>query len=119
MISQIIKNALATIENEKQQAVNAAKEKAMREKVIPFNAEADQKTKLAIDELTQELTAKTSALQAEFSKQKENIILLAEAKKKEYAEKVISAECAVVSMKYDSTVSDLTKMLKEHTEEVQ
>ena len=114
MIVDILKNALKSAEAEKDRAVATAKEKATREKVIPFNAEVDEKLKGAINALTTELNAKIKEMQETFSKEKDELAAQGEKKKSENASAIIATEIAIVSAQYDEAINDLKKQIAKY-----
>ena len=115
----------ATIKNyetEKAQKIASVKEKATREKIVPFNAEIDNYRAKAINELNNELatkineinaeaSAKVTELRKEYEQKKNELVTLGEEKKRTSADTVIATETAAVSVEYDGFISELNAIL--------
>ena len=72
----------------------------MQEKVIPKNAEIDQKRDLALQEL-----------QEEYATKRQEIIEASEKQKTENANAIINAETASIVYEYNAKIAELRKII--------
>lgn len=113
MIKKHIEQAIRNLEAERDNELHTLEQRITQEKIVPFNREADIRKDKAIEQKTADFNAQVSALQATFTKEKQDIIIANENYKKENAEKTLNAESAVVAAKYSAAIEKLTKMLNE------
>lgn len=117
-----LESTIKSYEAEKAQRIATVKEKATREKIVPFNAEIDNYRAKALGELTNELNDKINAINAEasakvaelrktYEEKKQELFALGEEKKRTNAETVIATETAAVSVEYDGFISELNAIL--------
>lgn len=111
MIKQHIEQTINNIRSEKEQAIRIAEQRAIQEKIMPYNADIDEKRDKAVQQLTTEFNANVKALQEDFDKKKNEIIVSCEEDKKKNQQTVIATETALISMEYDKTISTLTAAL--------
>ena len=109
-LEQVIRN----LEVEREREVAIIKEKAMSEKVAPYNKEADNGRDLAIAELQQNMIEEISAIQEKFTKEKQAIIEENERRKENNTSAVLTSAVYEVTAKYDRAISKL----KTHIEEL-
>lgn len=102
MIKQILENSVATIENEKNRAIQEAKVIAMNEKIAPFNADIDNSYQKALEELS-----------LKFENEKKSLFEVGEKKKLLNQEKITNEVVASVSYKYDLAIAKLKKQIEE------
>ena len=112
-VQQIIENALKCIEAEKEKAINATKERVMREKVVPNNTEIDRLRTEAINARSTKLNEDIQKLQEEFNAERQAMIEASEKKKSDFAAQVIATEVSIVSVEYDNHIHLLNKQLSE------
>lgn len=112
MIKNFLMQAKTSIENEKQNAINTAKDKVTREQIIPHNQEIDKARDAAIAELTTAYNAKVKALQDELTANKQTLIEKGETEKKNFANTSIEVATIEVSKKYDDNIALLTEQIK-------
>lgn len=110
-IETIYEQAIRSLEAEKATVANMAKEKATREKIIPFNQEIDKARDEAIAEKQQKLTTTIASLQEKFAKEKQEMIEAAEKKKSENATAVITTETYAVTVEYDKSIAKLNEQI--------
>lgn len=113
MIKNFLMQAKTSIENEKQNAINTAKDKITREQIVPHNQEIDKARDAAIAELTTAYNAKVKALQDELTANKQTLIEKGETEKKNFANTSIEVETLKVSQQYDAAIEKLTEQIEE------
>jgi hypothetical protein len=109
-----LEQAIKNLEAEREREVAIIKEKATREKIVPFNQEMDIARDKAIAEKQQALNATIVAHQEQFAKEKQEIVAAAEKKKQENANSVITTEAYTVTVKYDKAISKLKEQISEN-----
>ena len=102
MIKQILENSMATIENEKNMAIQEAKVIAMNEKITPFNADIDASYQRALEELS-----------LKFENEKKSLFEAGEKKKLLNQEKITNEVVVSVSYKYDLAIAKIKKQIEE------
>lgn len=112
-IKTYLEEAIKKLEGEKAREIAVAKEKAMREKIVPFNVEIDKARDAAILQKQNEMSAQIAAHQEAFAKEKQSYIDAAEKKKAENADAVIASETAVISAEYDRHIAKLNAQIQE------
>lgn len=110
-LKQYIEDAIRKCETEKATAVNAAKEKATRETIVPFNTESDRIRDAAIAKHLSEMNDAISSVQSQFAQKKQEINDANENKKRSNAEAVLAAATASVAATYDATIAKLRTIL--------
>jgi hypothetical protein len=103
----LIKN----LEAEKEREVAAIKEKAMREKVVPYNREMDIARDKAIAEKQEALNQAIATQQEIFAKERQKIVEAAEKKKADNMNTVLATETYTVTGVYDKEISFLKERL--------
>jgi hypothetical protein len=98
---------IANLEAEREREVAIIKERATREKIVPFNKEMDEIRDKAIAEKQDELNNSIAACQEMFLAEKKRIIEAAEKKKNENAASVLATETYTVTGVYDKEISHL------------
>ena len=117
-----LETTIKSYESEKAQKIAAVKERATREKIVPFNTEIDNYRAKAINELNNELNAKITEINSEasakiaelrkgYEAKKNELVSMGEEKKRTNAETVIATETAAVSVEYDEFISELNAIL--------
>lgn len=112
-IKQIVSQAIAQVESEKQRQISLSKEKVIREKIVPFNNEIDRARDKAINELATKLTQDIEALRVKFEQEKKNLIDMGEQKKADFQRTAVEAEIATVNAQSTIAKSKLEKILQE------
>lgn len=112
-IKQIVVQAIAQIENEKQRQISLSKEKVIREKILPFNNEVDTARDKAIRELETKLNNDKAVLQAKFEEDKKKLIDGGEKKKAEFQRTAVETEIATINAQTTIAKSKLEKILEE------
>ena len=113
MVKAYLEQAIKSIEAEKEQQIAVIKDRIMREKIMPFNAEIDTFRAKALTEIDNELNQKIAVLKQEYEVKKQELVKLGEEKKKANADSVLASELAVVSVKYDNHIAKLTAQIAE------
>ena len=108
-LEQVIKN----LEAEKEREVAIIKEKTTREKIMPYNQEADKGRDLAIAELQSNLNEDITARQTQFTKEKQSIVEENEKRKENNANAVLATETYSVTIKYDKAIAKINEQLSE------
>jgi hypothetical protein len=108
-LEQTIKN----LEIEKEREVAIIKERVTREKIVPYNQEADKGRDLAIAELQQNMNDDIAARQAQFAKEKQAIFEENEKRKENNANAVLATETYPITGKYDKEIAYLKERVAE------
>lgn len=112
-VKPYLEQALAAIKKEKEYAINEAKEKINREKIVPYNQDMDCARDEAIAKKQSVLNEEIAVLQNKFAQEKQEIIEAAEKKKTDNANAVIATETYAVTVYYDKVISALEKQITE------
>lgn len=110
-IKALIENNIRTLENERNQAVAAVKDRVYREQIIPFNRDVDAARDKAISELNTQCASEIADVQAKYAVLKQEIVEASEKRKSENADAVIASETYAVSVKYDAVIDSQNKIL--------
>lgn len=113
MIKAYLEQAIKSIEMEKEKQVSLIKDRLMKEKIAPYNAEIDSYRAKALTEIDSELNVKIAELRKEYETKKQELIALGEEKKKGNMESIFATELAVLTIEYDSAIAKLTAQLAE------
>lgn len=113
MVKEYLEQAVKNIEMEKERQVSAVRERIMREKIIPYNADVDQSRAKALAELDNELNTKFLELRQAYDLKKQELVRLSEENKKENAEKLVATELAVLTIEYDKAIAKLNSQIAE------
>lgn len=113
MIKAYLEQAVKSIEAEKEKQVSIVKDRVVREKIAPYNAEVDNYRAKALTEIDNELATKIAELKATYEAKKAELINLGEEKKKANADSVLAAELAVVTVEFDAHIAKLTAQIAE------
>ena len=108
-----LEQAAKSLEAEKEREVAVIKDKVTREKIIPYNQEADKGRDLAIAELQQNMNEDISARQEKFAKEKQEIFQENENRKEKNANAVLATETYTVTLKYDKAITKLNEQIAE------
>ena len=102
MIKQVLENAIASIESQRNDEIQNAKNIAIQQKVNPFNVEIDDAYKSAVNEMT-----------LKFEQEKRTLFEAGEKKKLEHKEKILKEITNTISYKYDLSIAKLRKQIDE------
>lgn len=116
MIKQILNETVVKIEAQRQRDVEVEKQRAMREEIVPFNAEIDDALKNAVAEKSAQLSQSIAAFQAKFEEEKKALVEAAEKKKSEFMTTRIDAAVAIASVKYDDVLKNIKKYIDKQGE---
>lgn len=108
-----LEQAVKNLEAEKQREEAIVKEKAMREKIAPYNQEADSMRDKAIVELQQNMNEDITARQAKFAKEKQEIVEENEKRKENNANAVLATETYTITVKYNKAIAKLNEQIAE------
>lgn len=111
-LEQTIKN----LEAERDREVAIIKDKATREKIVPYNQEADKLRDLAIAELQTTMNEDIKARQEKFASDKKAIVEENEKRKENNASAVIATETYAVTVTYDKAIAKLKEQIVENEE---
>lgn len=112
-IKELLLQTIRNLEAEKNSVAAVAKDKAMKEKIVPFNQEIDKARDNAIAEKQQALNATILAHQEQFAKEKKEMYEAAEKKKSDNASAVIASETYAVTVEYDKIIAQLNEQVEE------
>ena len=110
-IKQHLQNALTAIQTEEERAIGAAKEKAMRENVIPEHNALNEQRDMAIAQITEAHNAKIAQLTEHFNAEKQSIETATENKKAQVTNTMIECATATVKAQYGKTIADLEEQI--------
>ena len=116
MIKQIMEQSIAQIEGDRQRKIESERQRVIREKVVPFNAEIDDALRDAVAEENRQLNATISAVQARFEEKRKELNEAAERKKKEYADTEIATAVAAINAKADDAIRHIKEYLEKQGE---
>ncbi len=108
-----LETAIKALQAEKEREVAVIKERVTREKILPYNQEADKGRDLAISELQQNMNEDITARQAKFAKEKQAIVDENERRKENNANAVLATETYDVTGKYDKAIAKLNDQIEE------
>lgn len=108
-----LEQAVKNLETEKENEVRIVKERVTREKIVPYNQEADKGRDLAIAELHQNMNEDITARQAQFAKEKQAIVDENEKRKENNANAVLATETYEVTGKYDKAIAKLNEQIED------
>lgn len=106
-----LEQAIKNLEAEKEREVAVIKERVTREKIFPYNQEADKGRDLAIAELQSNLNEDISIRQSRFAKEKQAIIEENEKRKENNANSVLASETYTITGKYDKAIAKLNEQI--------
>lgn len=109
----ILEQAIKSIEAKRDGEVALIKDRIVREKIAPFNAEVDSFRAKALQEIDAELATKIADLKVAYEAKKQDLIKIGEEKKKENMDSVLASELAVITVKYDTEIAKLNAQLSE------
>lgn len=113
MIKMALEQAIQTIKDAKERKIAEIKDRTMREKIIPYNADVDSARTKALTEIDNELNAKIVELKQAYETKKQELVRLGEENKKANADSVLASELAVLSVEYDAHIAKLTAQLED------
>lgn len=113
MYRQIIDEAIAKIEANRQRDIEVAKQKTMQEQIIPFNRDMDESLRKAISELQTQHTAKIANIQQAFEAEKQALVEAANSKKNSFAETAIETAVFAINAEADGAISKLREFIGE------
>lgn len=113
MIKVYLEQAIKAIETEKEKQVSVIRERIMRERIAPLNAEIDTAKAKALSAIDNELNAKIVELKQLYETKKQELIRLGEEKKKANMDSVLTAELATITFDYDNAIVNLQKQIDE------
>jgi hypothetical protein len=115
-IKQHLEVALQSITSEMERAIATAKDKAIREKVAPNNAEIDRSRTEALNARTARLNEDIAKLQTEFNAERQAMMEASEKKKSDFATQVIETETSIVKAEYEAHLNALRKQIAQFDE---
>lgn len=127
IISDEVQTAITRLEQRKKTEIDNAKQKAMQEKIIPYNADVDSMRGKAIAEITdkanaeiaeiqKEANAKIVEIQQNLATQKTELVERGELNKKEHTSLTLSEVEAEVTLKFNAALENLYKIMESEAE---
>lgn len=113
MLKPYFETLIKQIEMEKDKETAPIKDRLMKEKIAPFNAEVDSYRAKALAEVDNKYNAKIAELKKDCEVEKQELIKLGEDKKKANMETVFANELAVVANKFDKEIAKVKAQLAE------
>ena len=112
-IKMHLEQAVKSLEAEREKEVSIIKDRATREKIVPYNQEADKLRDLAVAELQQNLNDDIAARQSRFAEEKKAIFDENEKRKESNANAVLATETYSVTVKYDKAIAKLHEQIED------
>jgi HD-GYP domain-containing protein (c-di-GMP phosphodiesterase class II) len=113
MYRQIIDEAIAKIEANRQRDIEVAKQKAMQDQITPFNRDMDESLRKAIAELQTQHNAKIAQMQQAFEAEKQALAEVANNKKAAFAETTISTAVFTINAVADDMIEKMREFIGE------
>lgn len=113
MIKPYFEELIKKIEMEKERETAPIKDRLIREKINPYNADIDNSRAKALAETDNKYNAQIAELKKKCEAEKQELIKLGEDNKKANMETVFAAELAVFTAKYDKEIAKLKAQLAE------
>lgn len=110
-IKSHLEQARKELESEKERECAVIKEQVTREKILPYNQEADTMRDNAIAELQANLNEDIATRQAKFIEEKQAIIDENEKRKENNENAVLATETYEVTGKYDKAIAKLNEQI--------
>ena len=111
MYKQFFEETIAKIEANRQRDIEAAKQKAMQEQIIPFQRDIDNSLRDAIAELQTQHNAKIAQMQQIFEAEKKSLFEAANDRKTAYAETTIATAISVINAEADNAIAKLREFI--------
>lgn len=111
MIKNVYENAIAQIEANKNRECEVAKQKAMQEKVIPYNAEVDASLRDAIAALQNQHNTKIMELQQAFDAEKKAMVEAATKRKNDFAESTMASVTSIIEHDANKAIAHLRQFI--------
>lgn len=108
-----LEQTIREIEVMKNNKVAEIKDRVVREKIAPYNANIDQLRAKALAELEAELNGKIVELKTIYETKKQELVRLGEEDKKANADSILASEVASVIVKYDKMIARLNADIAE------
>lgn len=113
MIKTYFEELVRKLEAEKERKINEVKDRVMREKIVPYNADIDNSRAKALTEIDNELNAKIAEIKTVYETKKQELVKLAEENKKANADTVLASELARVTVDLDAHIAKLNAQIAE------
>lgn len=113
MVKDFLVQAVKSIEAERDRQVAVVKDRIVREKIAPYNANVDQLRASALAEIENELNGKILELRQTYEARKQDLVRMGEEDKKKNAESVLATELALVTVDYDAHIAKLNAQIAE------
>lgn len=107
MIKNIYENAIAQLEADKNRECEIARQKAMQEKVVPYNAEVDASLRDAIAALQNQHNTKVMELQHAFEAEKKAMVEAAAKRKSDFAESTMASATSLIEHETKKAIDHL------------
>ncbi len=113
MYNHIVENAIAQIEATRNREIEAARQKATQEEIVPFNRDIDEHLRNAIAELQKQHNEKIANLQKVFEAEKASLAEAAAKKKEQFAETALATAVSVINAKANEKIAYFKKAIDE------
>ena len=111
MIKNIYENAIAQLEADQKRECEVAKQKAMQEKIIPYNAEVDASLRDAIAALQNQHNAKIMELQQAFEAEKKAMVDAAAKRKSDFSESTLASAVCMIERDTKKAIDHLRQFI--------
>lgn len=112
-MKSILAETIKRIETKRDNETAVIKDRIVREKIAPYNANIDQLRAKALAEVDTELNEKIIAVKAEYEAKKQEIVRLGEEDKRKNSETILASELATITTKYDNEIAKLQAQIAE------
>lgn len=113
MIKPYFEQLIKQIEMEKEKETAPIKDRLIREKISPYNADIDTARAKALAETDNKYNIQIAELKKKCEEEKQQLIKLGEDNKKANMETVFATELVVYTAKYDKEIAKLKAQLAE------
>lgn len=113
MLRPYFEELIRKIEMEKEKETAPIKDRIIREKINPYNADIDTSRAKALAETDNKYNVQIAELKKKCEEEKQQLIRLGEDNKRANMERVFATDLAVITNKYDKEIAKLKVQLTE------
>lgn len=113
MLKPYFEQLIKQIEIEKEKETAPIKDRLIREKINPYNADIDTSRAKALSEVDNKYNVQIAELKKKCEEEKQQLIKLGEDNKKANMESVFATELAVITNKFDKEIAKLKAQIAE------
>lgn len=113
MLKPYFEELIKKLEIEKERETAPIKDRLMREKIAPYNADIDASRAKALAEVDNKYNLQVAELKKKCEEEKQALIKLGEDNKKANMETVFATDLVAFTSKYDKEIAKLRKQIEE------